>query len=117
MFAGTHTPLPQLDGLPGNSDKALHLAGYAGLAFLLSLRLSALPAFRLHTIRILGIAFALSLFYGAADELLQIPVGRHCDIYDWLADVVGTTIGLACFVAVRRQFDFLWMTDTQPTDV
>jgi VanZ family protein len=33
--------------------------------------------------------------YGALDELLQIPVGRHCDLWDWVADMGGVAAVLA----------------------
>ena len=38
------------------------------------------------------IAIAL---YGAADELLQIPVGRQAEFADWIADMAGAATGIA----------------------
>ena len=35
MFTGTHWPNLRLDAYPENTDKALHLTGYAGFGFLL----------------------------------------------------------------------------------
>ena len=39
MFAGTHWPNFSLEHYPRNTDKVLHLSAYAGLSFLIALRL------------------------------------------------------------------------------
>lgn len=93
LFIATH--LPQSVGIPlEQSDKSVHLVAYCGLALLLCfvwwLRR---PFGRWQAIAVL----AILALYGAADEITQIPVGRHCDFFDWLADVSGTLIALAIF--------------------
>ena len=98
MFVATHIPrVPQELSLPGG-DKSQHLIAYAGLAFLVALRLSFgnhLGWKRAATI------FGIVAFYGVLDELTQIPVGRTADFYDWIADVTGAVSGLAILAVLR----------------
>jgi VanZ family protein len=83
--------------MPGG-DKWQHTAAFAGLAWLLAARCS----FRkpLTWKRALEIA-AVVIAYGAIDELTQIPVGRDAEFRDWLADGLGTLIGLGLFALAR----------------
>ncbi len=105
LFVSTHVPLPKLSNLPRHADKWAHLITYGGLGFLLALWWSTRwPLGR----RQLGIALAVLAGYGVVDELLQIPVNRHADIYDVLADVCGAIIGLAAFVLVRKLLPRGW---------
>lgn len=97
LFVGTHIPLPQ-GALPGESDKLAHFVAYAGLAFLLALRVST--ARRITARHALLIVLLVS-GYAAVDELLQTPVGRQADMRDWGADVVGVLIGLGVFWGAR----------------
>jgi VanZ family protein len=102
LFVGTHIPrIPTALEMPGG-DKWQHFAAYAGLAFLLG----AWRSFRKPlTWRLaLGVA-AIVIGYGLVDELTQIPVGRDAEFNDWLADSVGTAIGL-CLLAVWKGLFF-----------
>ena len=92
-FIGTHLPrIPQ--SIKPVSDKTLHSLSFTILAGLLSwvLHNRAIGPVRHGAMVLLIIAV-----YGAVDELLQIPVGRHCDFYDWVADMVGGVLGLIAF--------------------
>ena len=94
MFIGTHIPVETPPPL-APPDKLLHVVAYMVLtvAILTSWELSAGELQPQHY-------FAVWLFgtlYGAFDEITQIPVGRHCDGMDWLADVAGIVIGLVCY--------------------
>ena len=40
------------------------------------------------------------LFYGAIDEVLQIPVGRTCSMKDWVADASGTVTVVAVALVI-----------------
>jgi len=92
-FVATHLPLPQ--DATGQSiphlDKAVHFVIYTGLAFL---SLSGIARLRTASAGVvLALAGVLAL-YGFVDEISQIPVGRHADPLDWLADLSGIGAGL-----------------------
>lgn len=93
VFVATHLPrVPRALGRV--SDKTLHFAAFAILGYLLSWVLySRIKGFANHALTIV----AIIAVYGAVDELLQIPVGRVCDFQDWVADMIGGTVGLALF--------------------
>jgi VanZ family protein len=95
MFIGTHLPKVP-GGLENISDKTLHATAFAGLSVLLTW---ATYRKNLAARRHWGLVLAIIAVYGAIDELLQIPVGRHCDFNDWLADMVGAIAGLTFFYA------------------
>jgi VanZ family protein len=97
LVAGTHVPAPPHLLVRGVSDKWLHLVAYAGLAFLVCVNWSLWRPWNWR--HCLALVAALALF-GAIDELTQIPVGRECDLADWVADMIGTGLGLTAFVAL-----------------
>ena len=93
MFTATHIPTVPSQ-LAEVSDKLMHFLVYAGLGFLLCLyRATRQPA----SWKDAGIVLGIGSIYAVLDELLQIPVGRHCDAMDWLADTIGILIGIAAF--------------------
>ncbi|MEM8734416.1 MAG: VanZ family protein [Planctomycetota bacterium] len=100
ICVATHLPSKALPGLKV-SDKLCHAVAFAGLAFLMAW---AIPAARdtaarfRHALLVLGLVVA----YGIIDENTQrfIP-GRHCDIWDMAADIVGAVIGLSCYLGLR----------------
>src|SRR5579864_4537381 len=90
LFAGTHWPNFRLEKYPENTDKLLHFSAYAGLSFLIAVRLSLKRDVGLREgVRIL----AVIVVYSILDEVTQIPVGRSCEFLDAVADWVGGTIG------------------------
>ena len=99
LFVGTHVPVPRIVDLPEHSDKGMHFLAYAGLSFILMLWLSTA---RKITIRHYLIIFGITMLYAVADELLQIPLDRTCDLYDAVVDCIGSTIGLLSAAVVRR---------------
>ncbi|MCE9546684.1 MAG: VanZ family protein [Planctomycetia bacterium] len=108
MATGTHVPVPP-KVTEGFWDKGLHGSAYAGLMFLAAVCWSM---YRRPTWRaLLAIAAACSC-YGIVDELLQIPVGRDCDFFDWVADSIGVTGGLAAFVGA--QYVWRFVTGAEP---
>lgn len=96
IFTATHVPI-STRGLPRHSDKLAHAAMYAGLSFLLSGWLAVRGK---RGLRYYALALAVVVAYGAIDELLQIPAGRHADVNDWLADCAGGLFGLAAMSAL-----------------
>lgn len=113
LFVGTHIPLPEFEELPKSSDKAMHFAAYAGLSFLIGLWISARRAL---TVRIYVLVFAATVVYAVLDELLQIPVGRSCDVLDILADWAGSLIGLGILAAGRLALDRYARPVAQPAE-
>ena len=97
LFVMTHVPVQVR--LPGsNWDKVAHLIAYAGLGFLLACVFGRCDRSK---VRLCAIVLGLSVFYGAADELIQMLVpGRTADWMDWVADIAGSTIGLVLFFTV-----------------
>jgi VanZ family protein len=89
---------PARAGRPAG-DKVVHLAMYAGLAWLTA---RALPAGAMPR-RALGVAAAVSAF-GAFDEWHQryIP-GRAAGVHDWAADTAGGALGAAAAAAHARR--------------
>ena len=93
LFMGTHSPVPPSEvALPEGSDKLIHFVAYFGLACLLGL-------FR--GTQKWASSFAIIAVFAMIDELLQIPVGRSCDVADGLADWLGAAIGIV--LATRLQ--------------
>lgn len=91
IFTLTHVPrAPQVPLDQG--DKLAHFGAYAILAFVLRLdqRLYGRTSAAWGALLLVIIAL-----YGAFDELLQIPVGRTADVWDWYADMLGAIVGLA----------------------
>ncbi len=84
-----------LKGVPKDWDKVLHLGAYTLLGLL------ALRAFHGNWKRLawrpaLG-ALLLTVGYGALDEFHQSSVsGRDASLGDWLADLGGAVLALAC---------------------
>ena len=101
LFTATHLPhVPAAFAAPG-ADKWEHLSSYGILACLLATRqFFWLPPNWRHLCRIAG----LVAVYGVVDELTQPFFGRHADMADWFADVLGCVIGLAGFAVVRAIF-------------
>ncbi len=110
LFISTHIKLPK-NALPGGSDKIAHFVAYAGLSFLLLIWISAK---RYRHAKEIFIAFCACILFGVFDELLQIPVGRNCELLDWVADVIGASIGVSLFLGLRffTPADF-WVTPSE----
>ncbi len=103
IFLGTHAP-GGVSGLKVVNDKLLHFIAYLGLAFLLAAALTSLRV--KHGTLLLPLIVAI--VYGGIDEYTQgfVP-GRHPDLADWFADVMGAGVGVLLFSAVnfaRRRY-------------
>jgi len=99
LFACTHCPLPELPHQVTGLDKLAHSLIYLLLAFSVltswELSIGLLQPHHYFTVWLLG------TLYGAFDEISQIPVGRHCDLADWLCDILGIVLGLICYRVLR----------------
>ena len=99
MFVATHVPIrptPEVD--PYSLDKLEHLAAFAALAALLC-AVGAACGFRSWKLTA-GIVGVVAL-YGVLDETTQALVShRTPEFLDWIADVVGTGLGIALYSLV-----------------
>jgi VanZ family protein len=98
MFVGTHMPA-RAEAFLANADKILHFSAYFLLALFLLVS-GELTLGPLKPIHFFSVWLACTL-YGAMDEITQIPVGRSCDMADWMFDVLGVIAALIVFRVVR----------------
>jgi len=102
LFVATHIPTLDIPPPVAYADKIVHCLAYMALAFcaLISwdLTLGSLRPQHYFTVWLVG------TLYGAFDEVTQIPVGRHCDALDWMADILGIVLGLTFFRLLRPLF-------------
>lgn len=90
-------PVPAVEG----GDKLAHLGAYGILGLLLMRALSCTAD--LSSLRGAAATVAWGAAFGAFDELHQIPLpGRGADVRDWLADLVGLTLGAALAWVIYR---------------
>jgi VanZ family protein len=101
MFVATHMPLPSGMAKPGipSADKLVHAAMYAGLAVLV---LAAASIGRPVSPGVAVVLLLLIATYAAVDEWTQqfVP-GRSSDPRDWMADVIGASLGAILFLVGR----------------
>ena len=94
LIVGTSLPVDRLP-LIGLSDKLNHLFAYFGLSILLNLTLIYQRKSRLLFDKATLVTIIICLFYGVIDELHQIFIpGRFAETLDWVADSLGTLIGV-----------------------
>lgn len=100
LFTGTHLP-PMSAGptLSGSSDEIVHIAAYAGLAFLMA-RCWQSQRGKLSWGRLLVVWMTCVLF-GAVDEVTQQFVGRESSVSDWVADACGAAVGVVLYCWTR----------------
>ena len=103
LFVATHLP-SSFPGLPGQrTDKLVHAAAFAVLAWLLA------AAWQSSTGRLSGrhlrFAWLALVLYAAVDEWTQLLIGRSATTGDWLADAVGAAGGLLLFRVWPRKIE------------
>lgn len=80
------------DLIPLPNDKVLHIGVYSGLGFLLG----SLP----YPSAVLGM---VGCGLGALDEQIQrLAPGREVCVPDWIADIIGISLGLTLRRGLRR---------------
>jgi len=106
LFVATHYPGHALPYRFATADKIAHCLAYLALAFSAltswELTIGQLRPHHYFTVWLVG------TLYGAFDEVTQIAVGRHCDVRDWMADILGIVIGLTLFRLLRPLF-YRWI--------
>ena len=100
IFYLTHLP-PERAPKTRVTDVHAHFTAYAVLAALL---LWSLQYTNVSPRAAAWWVIFLCFFYGAVDEVLQIPVGRICSMRDWVADATGavTVVAIAVVVGAAR---------------
>ena len=78
-------PMDRPPPAPEGSDKLIHLAAFAALAF---------PLARTSRVSLLLVFIGASAF-GALIEFIQPTFNRSADINDWIADILGIMLGIA----------------------
>ena len=94
MFLSTHIrQLPNIVSQVPLSDKVFHFFMYFILSFLLWFTIN--PNKRVSWRKpLVWLILAGIVWYGAIDEWLQSYVGRHADVWDFVADICGAVTGL-----------------------
>jgi VanZ family protein len=86
------------------SDKIIHFGIYFALFLAFYYSFNNQTKYLLLNKYSLFMALAFTSIYGASDELHQYFVpGRSCDIFDWLADVVGAILGVI-FILIYKKY-------------
>ena len=88
MLWPLEAPPPAPDGI----DKLVHFAAFAALSF---------PLARTGRVGLLPVFIGASAF-GGVIELIQPSFNRSADVNDWVADVVGVTLGIGLGLLYRR---------------
>lgn len=94
----THMPRPPTQLTAHIWDKYLHGCGYFLYAALIY------TAAGLTFPRLRGLALILVLLlalWAAADEITQPLFGRDCDIFDWVADMIGVLTAVVLLSGLR----------------
>ena len=85
-------PLEAPPPAPEGADKLVHLIAFAALAF---------PLARTGRVGLLPVFIGASAF-GGTIELIQPSFNRSADVNDWVADIVGVTLGIGLGLLYRR---------------
>ena len=85
-------PLEAPPPAPEGSDKLVHFAAFAALAF---------PLARTGRFGLLPVFVGASAF-GGAIELIQPSFNRSADVNDWIADIAGVGLGILLALVYRR---------------
>jgi VanZ family protein len=85
-------PMNQPPPTPEGSDKLLHLAAFAALAF---------PLTRTSRVSLLLIFMGACVF-GGLIEIIQPTFDRSADLNDWIADILGVILGIALGLIYRQ---------------
>src|SRR6266550_1915032 len=99
MFVATHLPIRTTPvGDPYSLDKLEHLTAFATLAALLN-ALAAAMGFRSWNYSAAILCFIA--VYALVDESTQVSP-RTPEVLDWVADVIGATLGVCLFLLIVR---------------
>jgi VanZ family protein len=98
-FLSSQSVLPKPKGILG-FDKLQHLLAFAAFTGAVCLWVSR-EKWRIRGLFFMVIAAFIGSAYGIIDEIHQYFVpGRDCNVWDWIADTLGSTIGAAAFAGI-----------------
>ena len=107
-----------LTGLPGSCfpstrphivglDKVGHFLMYAGFAYaaLWGYRKPLAEKGKAYRRKAFWITLAVSIALGTLTEIMQgvMGMGRDCDFLDWIADLIGSIVGIATYYFFHRK--------------
>ena len=109
FFLSSRSHVPSLPGT--GSDKVAHFFEYGVLGILV---VRAVYAYGVQQKRALAWGVLICMVYGAADEIHQLfTPGRASEIWDFVADAVGSTSGGLLWYTVGSH---LWGFETKPRE-
>ena len=107
LFIATTLPVSNLPSVD-ISDKIKHFSAFLGLSVLLSLTLIYQNKVLLFKKYFLTAALIISSLYGLLDEIHQSFVpGRNSEFLDWLADSLGSAVGVLIVFYLLKKFKYL----------
>lgn len=89
-------------------DKIIHLVIFGILSWLILKALGQGQSQNMqYSSKIIVLIFLSGTIFGFITEGLQylLPVGRHANVYDSLADSIGALLGIILFMSFRRKRD------------
>jgi len=85
-----------------HADKLIHFAAYVLVSAAWVFALKGNSLFNGKKLGVFLLAMVVSSLYGLSDEIHQMYVpGRTCDMFDWLADSVGSVVGAWVWISVK----------------
>jgi VanZ family protein len=101
IFVMSWFPSPDVGPSFPLKDKVLHMAAYGVLAALYYRACRATWPGRRSLVQVLAISVSFATLYGVSDEFHQAFVAaRQADVYDVLADFLGSILGAVGYMAV-----------------
>jgi VanZ family protein len=98
-FLSSQSILPKPKGILG-FDKLQHLLAFAVLTGAMCLWVSR-EKWKVRRLLYILIIASIGSVYGIIDEVHQYFVpGRDCNVWDWIADTLGSMIGAAAFAGL-----------------
>jgi hypothetical protein len=93
LFTLTHIRVPEIAARSGMSDKIMHMLAYLVLVFFAWLALRPYEKVKWNKPAV-WLVLAAVMLYGAADEWIQVCVGRSAELEDFLSNLAGALLGL-----------------------
>lgn len=94
----SYVPMPDFD----NSDKFVHFICFGGLAFWWTFWWNN-SKWLTSPLKYFFLPLIIVSLYGVADEIHQsFTPGRSCSVFDWMADTLGSALGISIRIALSK---------------